>query len=133
MATTAARVQVPVERLDVAAYVIPTEEPESDGTLEWDSTTIVVVRASSGRHRGIGYSYTDRSAALLIRERLIPLIGGVDASEIRRMWDAMVASVRNVGRQGIAANAISAVDMALWDLKARALGISLVDLLGAAR
>ena len=51
---------LPVERLDVAAYTIPTDEPESDGTLEWDSTTIVVVEAHSDGHDGLGYTYTRR-------------------------------------------------------------------------
>ena len=39
---------VTVERLDVAAYTVPTETPESDGTLEWDSTTLVLVHARTG-------------------------------------------------------------------------------------
>jgi hypothetical protein len=52
---------------------------------------------------------------------------------IAATWDAMVASVRNVGRPGIAATAISAVDAALWDLKARLLELPLVLLLGGGR
>jgi hypothetical protein len=49
MATAAQRVEAPVERLDVAAYTIPTDAPESNGTLEWDSTTLVVVHVGGGR------------------------------------------------------------------------------------
>jgi acetamidase/formamidase len=48
-------------------------------------------------------------------------------------WKAMVGSIRNLGRPGIASMAIAGVDVALWDLKARRLGVSVVDLLGAAR
>lgn len=64
---------------------------------------------------------------------LAPLVVGRDAWEIAANWAAMVGAVRNLGRPGVAATAISAVDNALWDLKARLLGLSLVDLIGAAR
>lgn len=39
---------VPIERLDVSAYTVPTEEPESDGTFSWDATSVVVVEADAG-------------------------------------------------------------------------------------
>jgi L-alanine-DL-glutamate epimerase-like enolase superfamily enzyme len=58
---------------------------------------------------------------------------GLDAFDTARCWLTMVGAVRNVGRQGIAATAISVMDVALWDLKARLLSVSLVDLLGRAR
>src|SRR5207248_4014993 len=111
--------------LQVDAVTIPTDGPESDGTLEWDSTTIVIVRVDDG----IGYTYCDRAAAELIRSQLADCIG----EDVRASWLAMNAAVRNAGRPGIASCAISAVDQALWDLKARRLGISLADLLGPAR
>jgi L-alanine-DL-glutamate epimerase-like enolase superfamily enzyme len=129
----ALRAEVPIERLDVAAYTVPTDRPESDGTLEWDSTTIVVVEAAAGTERGLGYTYSDASAAQLIERRLRRVIEGGDAMAVAAAWDAMIASVRNVGRPGIAACAISAVDVALWDLKARLLELPLVRLLGATR
>jgi L-alanine-DL-glutamate epimerase-like enolase superfamily enzyme len=132
MTTVAERVTIPIERLDVSAYTIPTERPESDGTLEWDSTTTVVVEVAGGEH-GVGYTYADASAARLIDGRLRKAVEGSDAMAIGAQWDAMVASVRNVGRPGIASTAISAVDAALWDLKARLLGLPLVRLLGGAR
>ena len=55
-----------VEKLEVAAHTIATDEPESDGTLEWDSTTIVVVQAHAGDTVGLGYTYTHDAAARLI-------------------------------------------------------------------
>jgi L-alanine-DL-glutamate epimerase-like enolase superfamily enzyme len=129
----ALRAEVPIERLNVAAYTVPTDRPESDGTLEWDSTTIVVAEVAAGAARGLGYTYADASAAQLIERRLRPVIEGTDALAVAAAWDAMVAAVRNVGRPGIAASAISAVDVALWDLKAHLLELPLVRLLGAAR
>jgi L-alanine-DL-glutamate epimerase-like enolase superfamily enzyme len=114
--------------LKVHACTIPTDEPESDGTAEWDSTTIVIVEARDGDRAGIGYTYCESVAAELIRSKLADLVH----EDVRKSWLAMQKAVRNAGRPGIAACAISAVDQALWDLKARALGTSLVDLLGAA-
>ena len=115
-------------RLDVHACTIPTDEPESDGTMEWDSTTIVIVEAHAGDVTGIGYTYCEAVAAELIGSKLAPLVH----EDVRASWLAMNRAVRNAGRPGIASCAISAVDQALWDAKARTLGTSLVDLLGAA-
>jgi L-alanine-DL-glutamate epimerase-like enolase superfamily enzyme len=133
MPTVAEQIEVPIERLEISAYTIPTDEPEADGTLEWDSTTIVVVELAAGGKRGLGYTYSDASAARLIDGRLRDLVEGSDSMAAAATWDAMVASVRNVGRPGIAATAISAVDVALWDLKARLFVVPLVQLLGGGR
>jgi L-alanine-DL-glutamate epimerase-like enolase superfamily enzyme len=118
-----------VEGLEATAYEIPTDQPESDGTLEWDSTTIVVVEAFNGRERGIGYTYADRATATLIESKLAELVQGVDAMRPPAVWAAMRRELRNAGQPGVGAMAISAVDIALWDLKARLLGISLADAL----
>ncbi|HEU0242744.1 MAG TPA: enolase C-terminal domain-like protein, partial [Candidatus Limnocylindrales bacterium] len=123
----------PIEQVGVSVYTIPTDAPESDGTMAWDRTTIVIVQPEAGGTRGLGYSYADASAARLIAERFSPILLGRSSFDIAGTWSSLVGSVRNVGRPGIAATAISAVDNALWDLKARLLGVSLVDLLGSAR
>jgi L-alanine-DL-glutamate epimerase-like enolase superfamily enzyme len=132
-AATSARLGVPVERLVASAYTVPTETPESDGTLEWDETTIVVVEVEAGGVAGLGFSYTGQEAAGVIERLLAPLVVGRAAMDIPAIWSSMVAAVRNVGLPGLAATAISAVDIALWDLKARLLDLPLVKLLGAAR
>ena len=118
-----------VEGLEATAYQIPTDEPESDGTLEWDSTTIVVVEAFNGRERGIGYTYGDRAAATLIDSKLADIVCGADAMQPPAVWAEMRRELRNAGQPGLGSMAISAVDIALWDLKARLLGISLADAL----
>ncbi|HEX5438328.1 MAG TPA: enolase C-terminal domain-like protein, partial [Gemmatimonadaceae bacterium] len=122
-----------IERLDVSAYTVPTDAPESDGTLAWDSTTIVVVLAHAGGTHGLGYSYTARAAATLIAHLLAGVVRGRDAMDTPGAWDAMVHAIRNLGRPGIVSSALAAVDVALWDLKARLLEVPLVTLLGAAR
>jgi L-alanine-DL-glutamate epimerase-like enolase superfamily enzyme len=122
-----------IDRLEVSAYRIPTDFPESDGTLEWDSTTMVVVELGSGKAKGIGYTYTHEACETLIRKTLFPIVRGRDVEMTRKIWDDMNAAVRNVGRGGIPSAGISAVDIALWDLKARLLKSSVLTLLGAAR
>lgn len=117
----------------VSVFRIPTDAPESDGTLEWDSTTLVVVEIEAGGVRGVGYSYADKSTGVLIQDRLAAVIEGRDAMDISGAWWAMHAVVRNLGHAGVAAMAISAIDAALWDLKAKLLEIPLVKLLGAVR
>lgn len=119
-----------IEAIEVSAHTIPTDGPEADGTLCWDATTIVVVRARAGGATGIGYSYTDKACAHLIRDKLAGLVAGGDAMAVPGHWRTMLEAVRNIGSRGIAAHAISAVDCALWDLKARLLGLPLVSLLG---
>jgi L-alanine-DL-glutamate epimerase-like enolase superfamily enzyme len=123
-------VEVAVERLDVAAYTIPLEEPESDGTLEWDSLTCVVVHAHGGGQAGLGYSYGADSIAHFIHSKLTDQVEGTDAMAPQAAWTSMQRAIRNFGQEGLAAMAISAVEIALWDLKARLLGVALADLLG---
>jgi L-alanine-DL-glutamate epimerase-like enolase superfamily enzyme len=133
MATAVQPVEALVERLEVAAYTIPTEAPESDGTLEWESTTLVVVHVEAGGKRGLGYTYGHAAAALVIDDTLREVVEGQDAFAIPAVSERLGRRVRNIGRPGIAATAISAVDAALWDLKARLLDIPLCTLLGRAR
>ena len=123
--------QTPIQWLSVAAYTVPTDAPEADGTYAWDATTIVVVHAQAGGERGIGYTYADRSTARLVDEHLGDVVRGADALAPQRAWWAMTRAVRNLGRPGASAMAISAVDVALWDLKARLLDLPLATLLGA--
>jgi L-alanine-DL-glutamate epimerase-like enolase superfamily enzyme len=127
------RPETPVEKLEVAAYTVPTDAPEADGTLSWDSTTIDVVHAHAAGERGVGYTYADISTAKLIESKLAAIVHGTDAMSPQAAWAAMVRAIRNLGRPGISSMAIAAVDLALWDLKARLLGMPLCKLLGMAR
>lgn len=124
---------VPIVHVGVSAYIVPTDGPESDGTLEWDSTTLVLVRLNAGGASGIGYTYADSATAALVRDKLAPLLHGRDALSINARWQEMAAAIRNLGRPGICSMAIAAVDAALWDLKAKLLNVPLASLLGRAR
>jgi L-alanine-DL-glutamate epimerase-like enolase superfamily enzyme len=122
-----------IERIGVSTYTVPTDSPESDGTLEWNSTTLVVVQAHGGNRVGLGYTYADTATATLIQDLLSEVVKGQDAMAPQSSWNAMVVRTRNLGRPGVVSMAISAVDVALWDLKARLLNLPLVTLLGAVR
>ena len=122
-----------VDRVEVQRFTIPTDFPESDGTLEWDCTTIVVVEVSGGGMQGFGYTYADTATATLIHDTLAPYIKGMNAMSPSAVYIAMWRRLRNLGRPGICSMAISAVDCAIWDLKARLLGVPLVALLGQVR
>ncbi|MFZ3565579.1 enolase C-terminal domain-like protein [Streptomyces sp. BH097] len=124
---------LPVEHLDVSAYTVPTDAPEADATLAWDSTTIVFVEARACGLTGIGWTYAPPAAADVVRHQLAPLVEGRDAFDTPAAHVAQCQGVRNAGRPGIASCAVSAVDLALWDLKARLMDLPLVRLLGAAR
>ncbi len=124
---------VEVNALEVSAYEIPTDEPESDGTLEWDSTTLVLVEVHAADEVGVGFTYGDRSVATLVDSKLASVITGISAMAPAAAWRPMRQALRNLGTQGIGALAISAVDIALWDLKAKLLGLPLADALPRVR
>ncbi|HEX5223834.1 MAG TPA: enolase C-terminal domain-like protein [Solirubrobacteraceae bacterium] len=124
---------VQVERVSARAFTVPTDAPEADGTLSWQETSLVLVEASAAGHTGIGYSYTAPPAAALIESKLADAVRELDALAPQAAWQQMRIAIRNVGYPGLAASAISAVDVALWDLKARLLGVSLSSLLGRVR
>jgi L-alanine-DL-glutamate epimerase-like enolase superfamily enzyme len=86
-------VDIRIDTLDVAAYTIPTSTPESDGTLTWDTTTLVVVEVGAGEVRGLGYTYADTATAQLIRHKLADVVIGRSALDVPDAWGAMVARV----------------------------------------
>lgn len=124
---------VSIEQIRVSTYQIPTDGHESDGTFEWDATTLVLVEVTAADTTGIGFTYADTATARLIDHSLSKVVRGLDAMDVPRAWISMVQAIRNLGRPGIASMAISGLDNALWDLKARVLEQPLVKLLGAAR
>jgi L-alanine-DL-glutamate epimerase-like enolase superfamily enzyme len=119
-----------IKEVKVAAYTIPTDSPESDGTIKWDSTTLILVEIAAGNNKGIGYSYANEASAYFIQKNLKELVEGKDAMQIPSIVESIVHSVRNNGNSSVIAMAISAIDNALWDLKGKLLDLPLVSLLG---
>jgi len=125
---------VDVDDVTVSTYRVPTDTPnESDGTYVWNATTLVLVEIAAGGTTGLGFTYADESTARLIHDTLASIVRGMDAMAIIGIWAALVSAVRNIGRTGVASMAISGVDVALWDLKAKLLDQPLITVLGAAR
>jgi L-alanine-DL-glutamate epimerase-like enolase superfamily enzyme len=120
-----------VESIRATAYMVPTDRPEADGTLAWNSTTLVLVEVRSCGSSGIGWTYGPAACAQIVGELLAPEVLGSDPMNVPATFESMVRSVRNAGRPGAVGYALSAVDVALWDLKARLLGLPLHRLLGA--
>jgi L-alanine-DL-glutamate epimerase-like enolase superfamily enzyme len=114
-------------------YTIPTDHAEADGTLSWSSTTLLLVEVVGAGKTGTGWTYADPSGRGLIDGVLSGVVCGADPMDVPGLNEAMVRSCRNLGRPGLASCAISALDIALWDLKARLLGRSLSQLFGSCR
>jgi L-alanine-DL-glutamate epimerase-like enolase superfamily enzyme len=87
-------------------------------------------------HEGIGFSYSKRAggpAQFAHAREVAPDLVGEDPSDIGRLWTKLVWTGASVGRSGAATQALAALDIALWDLKAKRAGLPLAKLLGAHR
>jgi len=122
-----------VGRLAISTYRVQTDRPEGDGTLAWSATTVVVVEVDAGGATGTGWTYASAACATLIDGELREVVEGSDALDVVATQEAMVRACRNLGRPGVVSSAVSAVDVALWDLKARLWGVGLPELLGRCR
>eukprot|EP00729_Bicosta_minor_P005570 gene5570-21295_t len=87
---------------------------------------IVVKVVTAAGNTGCGYTYTGgrggRAIHAMLVHDLAPVLVGMDASRIEACWDTMNWHAHYVGRGGILSFAISAVDIALWDLKCKKAG-----------
>ena len=119
-----------ISEVNVSAYSIPTDAPEGDGTFKWDSTTLVLCEIRAADEIGIGYTYGNKATAVVAEELGQKCLKERSALDIPAIHESMLEQVRNDGSRGIASMAISALDIALWDLKAKLLDCSVVDLLG---
>jgi L-alanine-DL-glutamate epimerase-like enolase superfamily enzyme len=122
-----------IDRACTAVYRFPTPEPEADGTLRWDATTAVTVTLHAGGRTGLGWTYSSPAAADVVHHHLAAAIERWDAVDIGAGWEAMRRACRNLGTKGLVLQAISAIDIAWWDLKARLLDVPLTTLFGRCR
>jgi L-alanine-DL-glutamate epimerase-like enolase superfamily enzyme len=122
-----------IDSVAISAFTIPTEQPDADGTFQWNSTTVVVAEPTDGGTTGLGFTYGPEACATMLRELLVSVVVGTDAMDVPGAWLRMVRRIRNVGRPGVASMAIAGMDTALWDLKTRILGLPLAVLLGRVR
>jgi L-alanine-DL-glutamate epimerase-like enolase superfamily enzyme len=122
-----------IEDIKISAYKIPTDHPEADGTLEWNSTTLILVELNGAGRKGIGYTYANIATAYFIKDVLQEIVVGKDLLQISYLNQLMINAIRNNGNCGIAMMAVSAVDSALWDLKSKVMNLPLCELLGKQR
>ena len=127
-----------IEDIKVSLFEVPLDEVLSDAKhgdhFHFELIT-ATVRLSDGSE-GTGYTYTGgkggRAIAAMIEYDLKPMLMGKDATEVEDLYDQMQWHIHYVGRGGIASFAISAVDIALWDLRCKALGQPLWKVAGGA-
>jgi L-alanine-DL-glutamate epimerase-like enolase superfamily enzyme len=120
-----------IEKIVVSAYTIPTDAPEADGTFSWDSTTLVLIEIKAGGETGLGYTYGNKAVRVVAQHIGEKCLLRESSFDISRLHASMIRQVRNDGSRGIASMAISALDVALWDLKARLLECPIAHLLGS--
>ena len=119
-------------------FQIPLAEVLSDakhGDHTHFELVTVTIGLEDGRE-GTGYTYTGgkggHAIVAMLEHDLAPFLLGKDAAHIDALYDAMLWHIHYVGRGGIASFAISAVDIALWDLRGKTLGQPLVQMAGGA-
>src|SRR5947209_5025403 len=117
--TNSNKYQDKIKRIRTMIYEIPTDSPESDGTFEWNKTTLIIVEIEANNEKGIGYTYGHRSISEVIQNPFAKLLENSNPMDIPLLWDKLLNAARNMGSRGIAASAIAAIDIALWDLKAK--------------
>ncbi|WP_344597337.1 L-talarate/galactarate dehydratase [Actinomadura vinacea] len=122
---------------------LPLATPISDAKVltgrQRPMTEIALLFAEIGSeqgHEGIGFGYSKRAGGpgqYAHAKEIARDLVGEDPSDISRIWDKLVWAGASVGRSGLATQAIAAVDVALWDLKAKRAGLPLAKLIGAHR
>jgi L-alanine-DL-glutamate epimerase-like enolase superfamily enzyme len=119
-----------LDRLDADLYRFPTPTPQTDATLGWDASTVVAVTAHAGDLTGLRWTYSTAAAATLVRDVLCSALSGRPVDNVAGAFEQMRRVCRNFGIRGVVMQAVSAVDIAVWNLKARVHGLVLPDVFG---
>ena len=127
-----------ITSVDILRFNVPLAEVLSDAK-HGDHTHFELITATLHQDDGLsgtGYTYTGGRGGHAIEAMLVhdlaPFVTGRDAADVEAIHDAMQWHVHYVARGGIASFAISAIDIALWDLRCRAAGVPLWKMAGGA-
>jgi len=122
-----------ISKVEVHVQTVPTDLPEADGTSEWNAITLVLAEIFAGAETGLGYTYGSPAIGKVAEGLAETCLHGQSPFDIAFLHGRMARNIRNDGTRGLAAMAVSMLDVGLWDLKARLLGCSVANLLGKAR
>lgn len=134
-----------IARIDCALLRIPLGRPISGASARpvvspkpfttWDVISVMVSVRNGLTGWGLTYELRSGGEAVLaaLRHDLVPLVIGADCFATERLWHKLYWATYNSGRRGLFIHAISALDIACWDIKAKAAGVTLARLLGADR
>ncbi|WP_262413196.1 L-talarate/galactarate dehydratase [Actinacidiphila acidipaludis] len=132
-----------ISRIRLSSVLLPLTTPISDAKVltgvQAPMTEVALLFAEMSTaqgHEGIGFSYAKRAGGpgqYAHAREVAPALIGEDPNDIARLWNKLVWAGASVGRSGLATQAIAALDIALWDMKARRAGLPLAKLLGAHR
>jgi len=132
-----------IESVKLSSVILPLQTPISDAKVltgrQKPMTEVAFlfaeIRTEQG-HEGIGFSYSKRAggpAQFAHAKEIAPVLIGEDPSDIAKIWTKLVWAGASVGRSGVSTQAIAAIDIALWDLKAKRAGLPMAKLIGAHR
>ena len=132
-----------IAEITLSSVTLPLKQPISDAKVftgrQRPMTEVAFlfaeIRTDDGLD-GLGFGYSKRAggrAQFAHASETAAEIVGEDPSDIGRLWTKLVWAGASVGRSGAATQAIAAIDVALWDLKAKRAGLPLAKLLGAYR
>ncbi len=125
-----------ITAIDSVVLRVPTPRPIA---LEFPEHRLVVATIHTDEHlTGLGYSLAfggggAEAIQVYLATRLAPLLLGQDPLFVERLWERMFRADRGIKRQGVAAYALAALDIGLWDLVGKVAGLPLYKLWGAVR
>lgn len=132
-----------VSSVRLSSVTLPLNTPISDAKVftgrQRPMTEVAMLFAeitTESGHEGIGFGYSKRAGGpgqFVHAREVAPALIGEDPSDTARIWEKLVWAGASVGRSGLSVQAIAAMDIALWDLKAKRAGLPLAKLLGAHR
>ena len=127
-----------ITRVDTHFYRFPAHRKIVDAIQEFDAMEVITATVHTDQGtEGVGFAYTigrgGRSVKVFLDDEFVPLVLGEDPGDIERLWEKMWWGPHWVGRGGVASVAMCAIDIALWDLKAKHADLPLYKLLGGCR